>query len=67
MIYPMARQHVQTAVSGSRLFRSLDRLNRRAIRRDMATPAQVASEIPLEHSMMVEGLADQLIRRGASV
>ncbi|MCO6704713.1 hypothetical protein [Streptomyces sp. CHB9.2] len=67
LIYPMARQHVQTEVSTSRLFRSLDRLSRRAVRRDMTTPAEVQQNIPMEHSMMVEGLADQLIRRGAQV
>lgn len=66
-IYPMARQHVETAVSGSRLFRSLDRLSRRSVKRDMVAPDQVASEIPMEHTMMVDGLADQLIRRGARV
>lgn len=64
-IYPMARQHVQVDISGSRLFRSLDRLSRRAVRRDMNVPAAVTTNMPMEHSMMVEGLADQLIARGA--
>lgn len=65
-IYPMARQHMNTQVSGSRLFRSLDRLNRRAIRRDVVTPEQIANEVPTEHSPMAAAIAREVIRRGGT-
>lgn len=66
-IYPMARQHMTTAVSGSRLFRSLDRINRRAIRRNIETPEQVQNEVPTEHSPMAQVIAREISRRGGIV
>lgn len=67
-IYPMAREHMTTQVSGSRLFRSLDRLNRRAVvKRDLTTPEQQASEVPTEHSPMAQVIAREVSRRGGPV
>jgi hypothetical protein len=64
-IYPMARQHMTTQVSGSRLFRSLDRINRRAtVKRDLTTPEQIQNEVPKEHSPMAQVIAAEVSRRG---
>ncbi|MNF04278.1 hypothetical protein D3C80_2037600 [compost metagenome] len=67
-IYPMARQHMTTQVSGSRLFRSLDRLSRRAtVKRNLTTPEQVQSEVPTEHSPMAQVIAREINRRGGTL
>ncbi|MNY27874.1 hypothetical protein D3C86_1618130 [compost metagenome] len=67
-IYPMARQHMTTQVSGSRLFRSLDRLNRRAtVSRNLKTEEQIQSEVPTEHSPMAQVIAREVNRRGGAV
>ena len=67
-IYPMARQHMTTQVSGSRLFRSLDRLNRRAtVSRNLKTAEEVQSEVPTEHSPMAQVIAREVNRRGGAV
>jgi hypothetical protein len=66
-IYPMARQHMDHEISGSRLFRSLDRLSRRSLRRDGATPVQKASEVPTEHNPMAQAIVREVDRRGGRV
>lgn len=67
-IYPMARQHMTTQVSGSRLFRSLDRINRRAaVKRNLTTPEQVQNEVPTEHSPMAQVIVREIHRRGGAV
>lgn len=67
-IYPMARQHMTTQVSGSRLFRSLDRLNRRAtVKRNLTTPEQVQNEVPTEHNPMAQVIAREINRRGGTI
>lgn len=67
-IYPLARQHMSQQVSGSRLFRSLDRLNRRAnVSRSMTTPEIVQSQVPTEHSPMAQVIAREVARRGGKI
>lgn len=63
-IYPLARNHMDHAISGSKLFRSLDRLSRRSLRRDPETPENSPSAVPLDHNPMVNAIAQEINRRG---
>lgn len=63
-IYPMARNFMTVVPSGSTLFRSLDRLGRRAIRRNITVAEKQNPDVPIAHSPMAQHIANELARRG---